>query len=74
MIIAKVCRQENLSNLFQSTQMSNTTHQALELKSSENCKLWQLNEKMIVLVKDSTFTVHAKSKKEKVEKLPATGS
>ena len=74
MIIAKVCRQENLSNLFQSTQISKISHQALELKNSENCKLWQLNEKLIVLVKNSSLMVHAKSKKEKVEKIPATGS
>ena len=64
--IAKVCRQEQLSNLFQTTEVSSRFHQALDLKQSKGSRVWQLNKKSQVLMQDSSFILKKKIKKEKV--------
>ena len=63
--IAKMCRREEISCLFQSADESNGTHQVLELKESQGCKVWQLNEKSHVSIQDSSFVAKKYFDKEK---------
>ena len=66
--IAKFCRQEQLSCLFQDTEESNQIHQALETKRSTSCQIRLLNEKSHVLFQDSYFMVGKAFDKGRVKK------
>ena len=65
--VAKFGRGEPLSCLFESIEDSSQTHQALELKRSTSCQIWQLNEKSHVSMQDSYFVVKEELNKERVE-------
>ena len=66
--IAKFCRQEQLSCLFQDTEESNQMHQTLETKRSTSCQVRLLNEKSHVLIQDSYLVVGKVFDKGRVKK------
>ena len=63
--IAKVCRREQLSCLFQSVEETEKIHEALEIKRPTKCQIWALNKKSCILMQDSYFVVGNKFNKEK---------
>ena len=62
--VAKICRQEQLACLFQTIENQTGTYQALEMKRTKDSKIWQLNERLHVLVQDSSFIVREKFKEQ----------
>ena len=68
-IIAKICRQEKLTLLFQTVEAPNVAYKALELKRTKGSKVWQLNEKSHVLIQDSSFVVRKEVKKDELKDL-----
>ena len=64
--IAKVCRREQVSCLFESTEESDQTRQALETKIPTICLIWRLNEKSHISIQD-TYFVTKKEIKERVK-------
>ena len=63
-VVAKICRREQLSCLFQTVENQTGTYQALEMKRTKDSKIWQLNERLHVLVQDSSFIVRKKFKEQ----------
>ena len=68
MAVAKICKLEQLSCLFQTVEGQTGTYEALELKRTKDSKIWQLNERSHVLIQDSSFVVRKKFK-EPVKKI-----
>ena len=66
--VAKICKLEQLSCLFQTVENQNETYEAIELKRTKDSKIWQLNERSHVLMQDSSFVVR-KNFKEPVKKI-----
>ena len=62
--VAKICKLEQLSCLFQTVEGQTGTYEALELKRTKDSKIWQLNERLHVLVQDSSFIVRKKFKEQ----------
>ena len=62
-----MCRREEISCLFQSAEELNGTHQVLELKESQGCRIWQLNKKSHVSIQDISFVAKKEFNKEKFE-------
>ena len=67
--IAKICRREQLSCLFQSVKEPEQIHQALEIKRSTKCQIWRMNRKSYISMQDSYFLVDEEFNKETVKKL-----
>ena len=65
--MAKVCRGEQVSCLFESTEGSGRMREALEIKRPTSCQIWQLNQKSLVSIQDSNFVVGNKFVKERVK-------
>ena len=70
---AKLCRREQLSCLFQSTEESGQIHQALEIQKPTHCQIWRLSEKSLISIQDSNFVVGNKFVKERVKKVGQPG-
>ena len=69
MAFAKICRQEQLSCLFQTVEASTKDYQALDLVQTRGSEVWQLNEKSHVSMQDSSFVEQGEFKKDKVERV-----
>ena len=65
--IAKVCRREQLSCLFQSAEETVQVYQALELKKPTKCQVKRLSKNLQIYMQDSHFVVADKFDKEKVK-------
>ena len=65
--VAKYCRGEQLSCLFESEEESTQIHQALEVKTPTNCQVWRMNENSHISMQDSYFVVKEELNKERVE-------
>ena len=65
--IAKVCRREQVSCLFQSAEEPERIHQALEIKRPTGCHIWRLNEKSHISIQDSYFVAKKEFDKERVK-------
>ena len=70
--MAKVCRGEQVSCLFESTEGSGRIREALQIKRPTSCQIWQLNQKSLVSIQDSNFVVGNKFVKEGVKKPSAS--
>ena len=66
--MAKICRREQLSCLFQTVEEQTGAYQALELERTKGSQIWQLNGRSHVVMQDSSFVVREKFKKERVVK------
>ena len=62
--IAKVCRREQLSCLFESAEETEQIHEALEINKPTKCQVWPMNKKSHILIQDSYFVVGNKFDKE----------
>ena len=64
---AKVCRQEQVSCLFERAEETTQIHQALEIKTPTSCQVWRLSKNSLISMQDSYFVTKKELNKEIVK-------